>query len=143
MTNKQRIAAKKMVENGGNISSAMRIAGYSDSMIKNPQKVTKSKGFKEILENIGLDDKSLAKALKEGLEANKVIIISKNKNPTYISKPDYGIRHRYLETALELKGYVGRNSKPQIEGAEVVFINNMPRPSYQTLIAEQRKQYGI
>ncbi len=134
--------AKEIVENGGTMASAMRKAGYSDAMIKNPQKVTRSKGFKEILENMGLDDKALAKTLKEGLNATKVIVRN-NKNPSSNKIPDYAIRHRYLETALEIKGYIGRNSKPLNEGGDIIFINNIPRPYSQTLINRQRDKYGI
>ena len=143
MTIKQRLVAKEMVENGGSMSTALRKAGYSDAMVKNPQKVTKSKGFKEILENIGLNDKVLAKTLQEGLSATKVIVIRNKTNSAYISKPDHTIRHRYLKTALELKGYLGRNSKPLTDNPEVVFINNIPRPPYQEFTAKQNEKYGI
>ena len=51
-TIKQRLVAKKLVENGGNVGNAMREAGYSEAMIKNPQKVTTSKGFQDELEKI-------------------------------------------------------------------------------------------
>lgn len=51
-TIKQRLVAEKLVENGGNVSKAMREVGYSEAMIKNPQKVTNSKGFKDELEQI-------------------------------------------------------------------------------------------
>lgn len=144
MTFRQKALAKELVENGGNMASAMRKAGYSDAMIKNPQKVTRSKGFKEILENIGLDDKSLAKALKEGLNASKTIMIKRrNGDIKFINVPDHNNRHRFLETALELKGYMGRNSKPLTEGGDIIFINNIPRPYSQTLINRQRDKYGI
>ncbi len=113
------------VDNGGTMSSAMRKAGYSDAMIKNPQKVTKSKGFKEILEIIGVNDNALAKTLKEGLEAIKIV---KLRN-THTTIPDFSTRHRFLETTLELKGYIGRNSKPLSTDPDIIFINDIPRPS--------------
>ncbi len=47
-TNKQRKAAKIMVGNGGVATPAMIQAGYSPKTVKTPQKLTTSKGFKEI-----------------------------------------------------------------------------------------------
>lgn len=136
MTIKQRKVAKELFENGGTMASALRKAGYSRAMVKNPQKVTRSKAFKEIIENMGLDNKSLAKALKEGLNATKIITRNK-KNLSSNSMPDYAIRHKYLVTALELKGYIGRNSKPNLDNVNVVFVNNIPRPSFDKKTVKQ------
>lgn len=60
-TNKQKKAIKKLVENGGNISKAMREAGYSKKTSKTPKKLTESKAFIELMEKMGLDDKTLTK----------------------------------------------------------------------------------
>jgi len=60
-TNKQKKAIKKLVENGGNISKAMREAGYSKKTSKTPKKLTESKAFVELMEKMGLDDKTLTK----------------------------------------------------------------------------------
>lgn len=49
-TEKQIKAMELMVENGGNASAAMREAGYSPAMAKNPQKLTRSQAFKEHFE---------------------------------------------------------------------------------------------
>jgi hypothetical protein len=133
MTIRQRKVIKELVEYGGTMSSAMRKAGYSDAMIKNPQKVTKSKGFKEILEIMGINDNALAKTLKEGLEAVKIV---KLRN-TYTAIPDFSTRHKFLETTLELKGYIGRNSKPNLDNVNVVFVNNIPRPSFDKKTVKQ------
>lgn len=46
-TLKQKKVIDKMIENGGNVSDAMREVGYSPKTAHNPQKVTDSKGFKE------------------------------------------------------------------------------------------------
>jgi phage terminase small subunit len=42
MTTKQKLAVKNMVENGGNVSKAMRDAGYSVQTAKSPSKLTSS-----------------------------------------------------------------------------------------------------
>ncbi len=49
-TIKQEKAFEKVVENGGNVSKAMREAGYSPETAKTPQKLTDSKGWLELLE---------------------------------------------------------------------------------------------
>ncbi|MET3349029.1 UNVERIFIED_ORG: hypothetical protein ABID57_000698 [Arthrobacter sp. UYEF1] len=68
-TIKQRKAAEIMVGNGGNASRAMREAGYSPATAENPDKLTGSKGFAELLEELGLTDDLLIKALVEDIKA--------------------------------------------------------------------------
>lgn len=62
-TVKQRKAAEAMVENGGIASDAMRKAGYSEAMARNPQKVTKTKGFQELCDELGLTNNFLVETL--------------------------------------------------------------------------------
>lgn len=124
MTVKQRIVAKEMVEHGGNVASAMRKAGYSEAMVKNPQKVTRSKGFKEVLLVMGISDELLAKVLKDGLNATKTLPYRTDSGNAIIV-PDFSNIHRYLETILKLKGY-DKSSNP---APGVVFINSIPRPA--------------
>ncbi|MDO8487560.1 MAG: hypothetical protein Q7S45_04650 [Candidatus Curtissbacteria bacterium] len=50
MTTKQKLAATKLVENGGNVSKSMIDAGYSKASAKNPQKLTRSKGWQPLME---------------------------------------------------------------------------------------------
>lgn len=47
---KQKLALKNAVENGGNMSKAMRDAGYSANTAKTPQKLTESKAWTELVE---------------------------------------------------------------------------------------------
>lgn len=140
MTNKQRLAAKEMVENGGNMASAMRKAGYSEAMVKNPKKVTQAKGFKEVLLVMGITDEALARVLSEGLNATKVLPYKSGLSNT-TTVPDFNVRHRYLETCLKLKGY----DKPSSNSADVIFINNLPRPieAYKRSIAQDKAEFGI
>lgn len=51
-TAKQQRAIDNMVENGGNVSKAMRDAGYSAQTAKTPSKLTNSKVFKEFAPRI-------------------------------------------------------------------------------------------
>ena len=70
-TIKQKLALSKMVENGGNASQAMRDVGYSENTAKTPQKLTESKGFKELCEDSGLTDSFLIESLVEDIKAKK------------------------------------------------------------------------
>ena len=49
-TIKQRKAVKALVENGGCVSNAMRVAGYSEATIKTPSKLTSSENWTALLE---------------------------------------------------------------------------------------------
>lgn len=97
-----------MVENGGNVSKAMRDAGYSPQTAKVPQKLTTSAGFAELLEAY-LPDDMLLGALSEDIEVKKAN------------------RKAELELAFKLKGKMVEKSEvkgtlevKQITGMKVV-----------------------
>ncbi|NCC19396.1 MAG: hypothetical protein EOM29_10705, partial [Bacteroidia bacterium] len=66
-TEKQIKAISNMVENGGIASRAMVDAGYSEATAKTPQKLTESKGFKELCEEYGLTDGLIIESLVEDI----------------------------------------------------------------------------
>ena len=68
-TMKQRAAAKKIVENGGNVSKAMRDAGYSKETAKSPAKLLDSKGFIQLMDELGLTDDFIVRALRDDIES--------------------------------------------------------------------------
>ncbi len=68
-TMRQRKALKIALENGGKISPAMSEAGFSPAYAKNPQKLKDSDGWKSLLVEVGLDDKTLLKKSKQHLDA--------------------------------------------------------------------------
>lgn len=70
-TTRQKKAADKLVENGGNVSKAMKDAGYSEATAKTPQKLTNSKGWEELMEEYLPDDK-LAEVHKSLLGAHQL-----------------------------------------------------------------------
>lgn len=70
-TIKQRRAAKLVVENRGNVSKAMREAGYSEISAKNPKNLTESKGWKELMEE-HLSEESLTKHHKALLNSTSL-----------------------------------------------------------------------
>jgi hypothetical protein len=79
-------ALKKLVENGGNVSKAMRDVGYSKETAKNPSKLTSAKGFIQLMDEQGLTDEFLNGALHSDIE-------NKPKN-----------RKAELELAYKLRG---------------------------------------
>lgn len=61
-----------MVENGGNVSKAIRDSGlYSPSQAKHPEKITESKTWNEIIEDV-LPDEMLTEKHKELLTATRI-----------------------------------------------------------------------
>lgn len=70
-TTKQRRVAKILLENTGkSVSSAMREAGYPEATAKNPQQLTRSQGWQELMID-HLSDEGLAKAHEELLNQTK------------------------------------------------------------------------
>lgn len=105
---KQRKAIKELLENGGNISRAMIKAGYSPNTAKNPQKLTKSASFQELISEY-FPDEDLTKVHREGLMASKQIFRSNNKTGEIelaAEVPDFATRFKYLELGYKLKGYL-------------------------------------
>lgn len=90
---RQRLAFKKMVENGGNISKAMRDTGYSANTAKTPQKLTSTRGWQTLMQSI-LSDEELIEAHKNLLKAKTLMGTVDTK--TVISA---------LDMAYRLKGY--------------------------------------
>jgi len=67
-TTKQKRAIERIVENGGNVSRAMMDVGYTPATARTPQKLTESKGYLELMDELGLTENFLVKALKEDIE---------------------------------------------------------------------------
>lgn len=89
-TTKQKRAIAILAENGGNVSKAMREAGYTKISAATPKKLTESVAYKTLADRI--PDDLLEKTHLAGLEAN------------FKGMPDYGVRHKYLDSAYKLKG---------------------------------------
>lgn len=99
---RQKLVAQKVVENRGNVSKAMKEAGYSDAYASNPQQFKASKTWEELLEEY-LPDDLLTKVALEGLFAKRI-----QTSPTEGDREveDYAVRQRYLETSLKMKGKI-------------------------------------
>lgn len=66
-TIKQRKAMALVMENGGNITQAMRDAGYSETTVNNPSNLTRAKTWQELMEAY-LPDDMLLRALSDDIE---------------------------------------------------------------------------
>lgn len=128
-TLKQKKAIKKVMENHGNVSKAMIEVGYDPTTAKNPSNLTKSKAWEELVADKIPDDKVIEK-INEGMEANRVISavntgkLANGATTDFIDVPDYAVRHKYVETALKIKGKLqgdGPNINTQGGPIQIIF----------------------
>lgn len=103
-TIRQKLAASKLVENGGNMGKAMIAAGYSKATAKTPQKLTRSKGWRELMEN-SLPDELLCKKLRELIDAKNTIIVRRGNKVKVIKTINTNAVAKGLDMVLKLKGY--------------------------------------
>ncbi len=52
----------------------------------------------------GLKRDKLLDKLEEGLEAKKAIVVGRSSDSKVLNRPDFAVRHQYLETAFKLNG---------------------------------------
>lgn len=104
-TAKQKKAIQKIVENHGNVSKAMREAGYADASAKNPKNLTESKGFKELCEDCGLTDDLIIKSLVEDIKMKP-----QNRKPE-------------LELGAKIKGLITDKIDHTTKGEPIKQIN--------------------
>lgn len=149
---KHKLVVDKMVENGGNVSKAIRDAGYSESMSHTPQKITESKTFLEVLEEY-LPDDVLSKNHKELLDQKRIeyfvfpkkmddkeirghveaagltLIVTRESDKgkmAFYSVPDAQAKSKALEMAYKLKGKFEDSDKPRQAGNTYNFIFSGP-----------------
>ncbi len=106
-----------MVENGGNVSKAMRDAGYSPQTAKVPQKLTKSAGFAELLEAY-LPDDMLLRALSDDIEGKELN------------------RKAELELAFKLKGKMVDKSESNVS-VEISSITSEEKTALLSLLNDK------
>ena len=106
-TFKQKSAFKEVV-NGSTITGAMQNAGYALSTSKRTNKLTRTKGWKELVDKF-LPDKLLTRKHLEGLDAvtKKPQLVDRDDKGRpvyeYIPEDDYSTRFRYLESAYKIR----------------------------------------
>lgn len=107
-TNKQRLAAKKLLENPGMaISKVMVEVGYDEDTAKNPSDLTESKGWAELMEEY-MPDTLLGEKHKALLNKKETINVrSPDGVNTQIETDqlDANAVSKGLDMAYKLKGY--------------------------------------
>jgi len=134
VTLKQRKAAKKVVENHGNVSRAMIDAGYKPATAKNPKNLTQSKAWTQLMEQYLPDDKLLEKH-DEALDAVKSIgaqiLIDKDgktiskENEGMIEVPDNRTRLKAVELGYRVKGKLRQEEGINIEANILVIPDEL------------------
>lgn len=123
---KQKKAVDIAVENGGNISSAMRQAGYSPITAKNPKKLTQSLAWQELMKK-HFPDSKLAALHKKLLEKKEVIVVSDgSQNGSHLewTGQPHSDSLKALETAYKIKGKMKEGETPTpVAPSTVVIIN--------------------
>lgn len=122
-TVKQQIAVREVLK-GASVAKAMRKANYGPSMDSHTQKLTKSKGWQELMEKY-VGDKKLAELHKKLLNKKEIVITAIGKG---YSQWEYtGQPHSDATKALDL-AYKVRSKMPS-EGSsdtKVLIINMLP-----------------
>lgn len=147
-TLKQKLALKELGVNGGNISKAMKVAGYSDGVSKRTDKLTKRKGWAELTDKF-LSDDALAKHHHQQLNSSKLVKLyfdiddddeiiqevckklgvellyikinkAKDGKTVNVKAPDFFFRDLALDKAYKIKGHYAKNDE---DGTKVLIIN--------------------
>ena len=131
-THKQKLVAKILLENTGkSVSKAMKEAGYGHGSYRNPQQLTRSKGWMEITgDALGFDDEEI---LKIHLALLSAIKFDKKSFP--VSCDDAEIKE-IIEDAMSHK--LIRIEK--ITKSKIAFFT---RPDYPTIINALDKTYRL
>lgn len=137
MTQKQIAVAKNILANPSKpLGRAMLESGYSPNSATAPEKnLTSSKAWQELMDEY-FPDQELMVVGEEGLHAMKpigaLVLIKNGKdgkaetilkdNEGMIEVPDHAVRHKYLETALKLKGRLKDGGNVNVGGDMNVTI---------------------
>jgi hypothetical protein len=123
----------KTVENGGNVTKAMRELKYAETTINNPQNVTKTKSWQELLKE--LSDEKLMKVLDDGLGASRVVsAMNPGKSAVgttsdFIEVPDFMVRHKYLETGLKIKNRLKEEGEDKEITVKIINYQTKKKPN--------------
>lgn len=140
LTIKQRKWLKLYIDLGNATEAAARVYDVKDrNSAKQIGYENLSKlDFGDLMEEAGLTDNVLNNKLAEGLDANKQLStrpVFKKDAPTsqsarelpaanegtddFIEVPDFAVRHKYLETALKLKGRLKKDGDINVDGNNI------------------------
>lgn len=116
MTTKAQTATTLMLENGGNVSKAMRDAGYSESTAKNPQKFKArpevQNELQRLLKRKGITLDKALQPIADGLTATKMVTHGKDEDSWVDMIPDHTTRLASSDRALKLLNITKDNPQP-------------------------------
>ena len=104
---------------GMNKKEAVLAAGFKATKAQTIETPLIKKRMLEILDEAGLSDEAIVEDLKAGLRES---IKYENNGYKIVAKPDYGVRHKYLETALKLKGEL-QGEKKEKEPIQILIVD--------------------
>jgi hypothetical protein len=117
---KQRIKEvfEKTLENGGNVSEAMREKKYKETTINNPINVTGTKSWEMLLDEY-IPESLIAKTHKEAFEANRTISVVSGKQASggttdFVDVPDWQTRMKATELGYKIRGKLTDKSEIKI-----------------------------
>jgi len=134
-TVKQKLAAKKIIENHGNVSKTMVEVGYTPATAINPSNLTESKGWNELMERYLPDDEVLIEHQK-GLHATKpigaLVMVKKDGEKEVVYKDNEGVievddtmtRLKAVELAYKVKGKMGGGDGNKPPAVQINFNAN-------------------
>lgn len=109
-----------MLETAGNVSKAMKLAGYSAKSAKDPQRLIKSKGWGELMERY-FPDELLTRQHRKLLTKREFIAVGKHGDRQFepTGEVDPGAVARGLDLAYKLKNKYPA-TKHEVEGSIAV-----------------------
>lgn len=117
-TIKQMKAISLVVENGGNVTQAMRDAGYAESTVNNPSNLTKTATWQELMEAY-LPDDMLLRALSDDIEKKE------------------GNRVAELTLATKMKGKLVERSDVTTGGEKITSITDAEKTALLSLLNDK------
>lgn len=107
-------AAREIIRGAPSVGAAMRRAGYSESCSLVPHKLTKSPGFRQIADNLGLTDDFIAECLKED-----IVRKPQNRKPELeLAAKMRGLLREKMDIDLTAKSYSWGDPSDGKEGTE-------------------------
>jgi phage terminase small subunit len=128
---------------GKSKTRALIDAGYSESTaIKRQQMIFGRErvqdAFIASFEGAGISVDRLARLLKDGLEATRILGMRNNGEPYIV--PDWRIRHRYLETVLKIKGAYPDKTVRHVEETYEQRLRRLKKLRDRLRSGEKRKE---
>lgn len=111
------MAVRNLVETRGNVSKAMRMAGYTPLAAKNPSNLTKAKGFAELLEKY-LPEKHLLSKHRSFLDSKRIVKTFRKGDLQETIEETDPAAVKALDMAYKLKGKYQEKA-----GNSVLIIN--------------------